>query len=92
MTTKSDIIKKVVKKHPSLGKVVITAIINKFFKVLSDALKNHNRVEFREFASFSVRSYNLTKVSGSMLDKLQEKQYLKVYFRSSGNLSSLINE
>lgn len=90
MATKSDIIKRVAKKHSSLGEMIITAVVDKFFAILSNELKNHNRIEFRGFASFSIRSYSIT--SDSVSNKLKKSKYFKVYFRSSKSLSNLVNE
>ncbi|WP_253299991.1 HU family DNA-binding protein [Wolbachia endosymbiont of Chironomus riparius] len=89
MTTKSDIVKKIVEKYPLLGKEVVIAIIDRFFEVLLDELKNHNRIELRGFASFSIRSYNLSE--SEISDKFTKSKYFKVYFRSSKTLSNLVN-
>ncbi|MDR2831896.1 MAG: HU family DNA-binding protein [Rickettsiales bacterium] len=92
MATKSNIITKVAKRHPFLDKMVIAAIVDRFFEILSNTLKHHNRVEIRGFCSFSIRSYNLKEVSHLMLQKFTKDQYFKTYFRSSKKLSNLINE
>ncbi|WP_168464155.1 HU family DNA-binding protein [Wolbachia endosymbiont of Ctenocephalides felis wCfeT] len=88
MAKKSDIIANIAKKHPVLDKVAITAIIDKFFEVLSDALRNHNRIEIRGFGSLSIRSYNLNNL---VSQKFTKNQYFKTYFRTSKKLSDLIN-
>ncbi|MDE5057574.1 integration host factor subunit beta [Wolbachia endosymbiont of Drosophila bocki] len=92
MATKSDIIARVAKRHPFLDKIVIAAIVDRFFGILSSTLKHHDRVEIRGFGSFSVRSYNLKETSHLMLQKFTKNQYFKTYFRSSKKLSDLINE
>ncbi|MDR2977883.1 MAG: HU family DNA-binding protein [Rickettsiales bacterium] len=92
MATKSNIITKVAEKHPFLDKMVIAAIVNRFFEILSSTLKRHNRIEIRGFGSFSIRSYNLKETSHFMLQKFVKNQYFKTYFRSSKKLSYLINE
>ena len=92
MATKSDIIKKIVEKHSSLGVITTKTIINKFLKTLSCALKKHKRIEFRGFGSFSIRSYNLKEVKYSASSKFIKNQYFKIYFRSSKNFSNFINE
>ncbi|NSM56468.1 integration host factor subunit beta [Wolbachia endosymbiont of Atemnus politus] len=92
MATKSNIITKVAKRHPLLDKVVIAAIVNRFFEVLSSALEHHNRVEIRGFGSFSIRSYNLKETNHLVLQQFAKNQYFKTYFRSSKKLSDLINE
>ncbi|WP_353279485.1 HU family DNA-binding protein [Wolbachia endosymbiont (group B) of Xanthorhoe designata] len=92
MATKSDIIAKVAKKHLLLNKVIIAAIVDSFFRVFSNALKYHNRVEIRGFGSFSIRSYNLKEASNLTSQKVAKHQYFKTYFRSSKKLSLLINE
>ncbi|MGL9717682.1 MAG: HU family DNA-binding protein [Wolbachia sp.] len=92
MATKSNIITKVAKRHPLLDKMVIAAIVNRFFEVLSSALERHSRIEIRGFGSFSIRSYNLKETNHLMLQKFAKNQYFKTYFRSSKKLSDLINE
>ncbi|APR98036.1 HU family DNA-binding protein [Wolbachia endosymbiont of Folsomia candida] len=92
MATKSDIIAKVAKKHPFLDKMVISTIVDRFFKIFLDTLKHHNRVEIRGFGSFSIRSYNLKKLDYPTSPKFRKNQYFKPYFRSSEKLSNLINE
>ncbi|NUY39844.1 integration host factor subunit beta [Wolbachia endosymbiont of Litomosoides brasiliensis] len=92
MATKSNIITKVAKRYPLLERVVIAAIVNRFFEILSSTLERHNRVEIRGFGSFSIRSYNLKETSHSILQKFAKNQYFKTYFRSSKKLSDLINE
>ncbi|WCR57986.1 HU family DNA-binding protein [Wolbachia endosymbiont of Ctenocephalides felis wCfeJ] len=91
MATKSDIIAKVAKRHPSLDKVVVEAIVNRFFEVLSGALGRHNRIEIRGFGAFSIRYYKLKTVSHLMLQNFEKDQYFKTYFRGSKKLSELLN-
>lgn len=90
MATKSDIIKKIVEKYSFVDKVLVIAVVDKFFTMLSETLKNHDRIEFRGFASFSIRSYSI--VNRSISSKLKKNKYFKVYFRSSQSLSNLVNE
>ncbi|MCM1002464.1 HU family DNA-binding protein [Wolbachia pipientis] len=92
MATKSNIITKVAEKHPFLDKMVMAAIVNRFFEILSSTLKLHNRIEIRGFGSFSIRSYNLKETSHFMSQKFVKNRYFKTYFRSSKKLSYLINE
>ncbi|QOD37946.1 HU family DNA-binding protein [Candidatus Wolbachia massiliensis] len=91
MATKSSIIMKVAKRHPLLDKVIIATIVNRFFGILSNTLRHHNRVEIRGFGSFSIRSYNLKETNHSMLQNFAKNRYFKTYFRSSKKLSNLIN-
>ncbi|MFP3035783.1 MAG: HU family DNA-binding protein [Wolbachia sp.] len=92
MATKSNIITKVAEKHPFLDKMVIAAIVNRFFEILSSTLKRHNRIEIRGFGSFSIRSYNLKETSHFMSKHFVKNRYFKIYFRSSKKLSYLVNE
>ncbi|WP_341808669.1 HU family DNA-binding protein [Wolbachia endosymbiont (group E) of Neria commutata] len=93
MATKSDIITKVARGHPFLDKMIIAAIVERFFEILLDTLKHHNRIEIRGFGSFSIRTYNLKKEENHlMLQRFAKNQYFKAYFRSSRELTDLINE
>lgn len=92
MATKSDIIAKVAKKHPSLKKVYIKAVVDNFFAAFLNALEHRNKTEIRGFGSFSVRTYTPSKENFSASQRLTKNQYFKAYFRTSKVLSSLINE
>lgn len=92
MATKSDIITKVARGHPFLDKMVIAAIVKRFFEILLDTLKHHNRIEIRGFGSFSIRSYDLKEENHLMLQRFAKNQYFKAYFRSSRELTGLINK
>ncbi len=61
--------------------------VEKYKIILSDELKEHNRIEFRRFGSFSIRNYNLMKFNG----KLSKDKYFRIYFRSSGSLIDEVN-
>lgn len=56
MATKSDIIAKVAEKHRLLDKVIIAAIVDSFFRVFSNTLKYHNRVEIRGLVLFQLEA------------------------------------
>lgn len=56
MATKSDIIAKVAKKNLLLDKVIIAAIVDSFFRVFSNTLKYHNRVEIRGLVLFQLEA------------------------------------
>ncbi|MDN5248237.1 MAG: HU family DNA-binding protein [Wolbachia endosymbiont of Tyrophagus putrescentiae] len=90
MATKSDIINKVVKKFPSFDKRVTMTVVDRFFEMLTETLEDHNRIEFRGFASFSIRSYNI-KEEHSILGNFKKDKYFKVYFRSSKSLLNCVN-
>lgn len=92
MATKSDIIEKVIKRNSFLSKEIVIAVVDRFLEILSDALQDHNRIEIRGFASFSIRSYNLEEVGRSTPTQFKRSRYPKVYFRSSKDLSSLVNK
>lgn len=92
MATKSDIIDKIAKKHPTFKKVYIKAIVDNFFAALLNALMKRKRTEIRKFGSFSLRTYTLKKDSHLASQKFTKNQYFKVYFRASRVLSCLINK
>ena len=89
MVKKSDIVERVIVRNPSLDRRIISAVVDRFFEILSDTLTDHNRIELRGFASFSIRSYNITDYS--VMHRLKKEKYFKVYFRSSKIISNLIN-
>lgn len=56
--TKSDLIDKIVEKHPNMTKKNIDYIINSVFSSIKDSLKNGDKVEIRGFGSFKIRDKN----------------------------------
>lgn len=54
--TKSEIIAAIAAKNPHLTVKDVTQIVNVVFEKISDSLAKGDRVEFRGFGSFSVRS------------------------------------
>lgn len=56
--TKSDLIDKIVEKHPNMTKKNIDYIINSVFSSIKDSLKNGDKVEIRGFGSFKIREKN----------------------------------
>ena len=54
--TKSELIEKIAAKNPHLTMKDIERIINVVFDSITDALSNGDRVEFRGFGAFSVRT------------------------------------
>ncbi len=87
MATKSEVTTKILEKFSSLDKKIVILVVDMFFDVLSDELKEHNRIEFRRFGSFSIRNYNLRKFNGN----LSKDKYFRIYFRSSRSLIDEVN-
>ncbi|MDB1135209.1 HU family DNA-binding protein [Candidatus Anaplasma sp. TIGMIC] len=87
MTLKSDLIKRMARRNPTLGEAVIAQILNIFFDAILHHIREESRVELRGFGSFSSRSYNL-KSSHLGLSKLS---YKRMYFRPSEKLIKAVN-
>ncbi|WP_044194379.1 HU family DNA-binding protein [Ehrlichia japonica] len=85
---KSHLIQHISKKNPSLSEEIVSKILNIFFSLIIDYLRNDCRVELRGFGSFTVRSYNI-KIANA---KLAKNKYRKVYFRASNKFIKLINQ
>lgn len=54
--TKSELIKKLVAKHPSLKESEIESLVSLILGEITQTLANGDRVELRGFGAFSVRS------------------------------------
>ncbi|AAZ68653.1 HU family DNA-binding protein [Ehrlichia canis] len=85
---KSHLVQHISKKNPSLSEEIVSKILNIFFSLIIEYLKNGYRVELRGFGSFTVRSYNIKTVN----TRLTKNKYRKVYFRASNKFIKLINQ
>ena len=54
--TKSELIERIASKNPHLMLKDVEKIVNVVFETISDSLADGNRVEFRGFGAFSVRT------------------------------------
>ncbi|CEI85206.1 integration host factor subunit beta [Ehrlichia minasensis] len=85
---KSHLVQHISKKNPSLSEEIVSKILNIFFSLIIEYLKNGYRVELRGFGSFTVRSYNIKTAN----TRLTKNKYRKVYFRASNKFIKLINQ
>jgi nucleoid DNA-binding protein len=53
---KSEIVKQLHKKHPTLNRSQIQAIVDIMFDSISDSLAKHKPVELRDFGRFSIKT------------------------------------
>lgn len=54
--TKSELIEKITSQNPHLTQKDVEKVINVIFNTISNSLVNGDRVEFRGFGTFSVRT------------------------------------
>ena len=91
---KSEIIKQLHKKHPSLKRSQIEAIFNTMFDSISDSLIKEKPVELRDFGRFSIKTikakYNARNPKTGEIIYVPEKK--KVSFKMSKHLKQEINE
>ena len=91
---KSEIIKQLHKKHPTLNRSQIEAVVNIMFDTITDSLAKHKPVELRDFGRFSVKTikakYNEKKKKTSEIIYVPEKK--KVSFKMSKHLKQEINK
>ena len=87
MSLKSDLIRRVARRNPSLGEAVVSQVMNIFFLAILHHVRDECRVELRGFGSFSARSYVL-KNSNAALSKTR---YRRMYFRPSEKLIKAVN-
>ncbi len=52
---RNDLIKELSAKFPDLTKKEVKAIVENFFKIISEALKDGDKVEIRKFGTFMVK-------------------------------------
>ena len=91
---KSEIIKQLHKKHPSLNRSQIEAIVDIMFNTITDSLIKHEHIELRNFARFSVKTikakYNARNPKTGEIIYIPEKK--KVSFKMSKHLKLEINK
>jgi integration host factor subunit beta len=91
---KSEIIKQLHKKHPSLKRSQIESIFNIMFDTISDNMTVEKSVELRNFGRFSVKTikakYNARNPKTGEIIFVPEKK--KVSFKMSKHLKQEINK
>ena len=88
MATRSKILSKISKKHPTLKQGEIFDIFDLLISSIIDYLARGGRVELRGLGSFSMRSYTLKTQNL----RLSRDRYLRAYFRPSINLLRSLNK
>ena len=91
---KSEIIKQLFKKYPSLNLSQIKAVVNIMFDTITDSLIKHKPVELRDFGRFSIKTikakYNARNPKTGEIIYVPEKK--KVSFKISKHLKQEINK
>ena len=91
---KSEIIKQLHKKHPSLNRTQIKDIVDIMFDTIANSLAKSNSVELRDFGRFSVKiikaKYNARNPKTNEIIYVPEKK--KVSFKMSKHLKQEINK
>jgi len=90
---KSEIIKLLHKKHPTLKRPQVEAIFDIIFGTISDGLAKEGSVELRDFGRFSIKKvkakYNARNPKTGEIIYVPEKK--KVSFKMSKHLKQEIN-
>ena len=91
---KSEIIKQLHKKHPSLKRPQVEAIFDVMFSSITDSLIKEKSVELRGFGRFSLKTikskYNARNPKTGEIIYVPEKK--KVSFKMSKHLKQEINK
>jgi integration host factor subunit beta len=91
---KSEIIKQLHKKHPTLNRSQIEAIVDIMLSTITDSLISFKPVELRDFGRFSVKTikakYNARNPKTGEIIYVPEKK--KVSFKMSKHLKQEINK
>jgi integration host factor subunit beta len=90
--TKSELIKSLKEKHPNLQLKEVTLLVDVFFDMLTQSLKNEDRVEIRGFGTFSIRKRKARLARNPRTgEKVQVGDRNAVYFRSGKGLKEKLN-
>ena len=91
---KSEIIKQLHKKNPSISRSQIKAIFDIIFDTITSSLSKDKSIELREFGRFSIKKikakYNARNPKTGEIIYVPEKK--KVYFKMSKHLKQEINK
>jgi integration host factor subunit beta len=91
---KSEIVKQLHRKHPTLNRSHIETIVDIMFNTIADSLIKHEHIELRNFARFSVKTikakYNARNPKTGEIIYVPEKK--KVSFKMSKHLKLEINK
>ena len=91
---KSEVIKQLHKKNPSLNHSQIKDIVNIVFDTIANSLAKHKPVELRDFGRFSIKvikaKYNARNPKTGEIIYVPEKK--KVSFKMSKHLKQKINK
>ena len=91
--TKSELIATIAAKNPHLMLKDVEKIVNVIFEKISDSLANGDRVEFRGFGSFSVRTRAPRSAknprTGQKVDIAERKS---VHFKTGKELHEMLNK
>ena len=91
---KSEIVKQLHQKHPSLNRYQIETIVDIFFDTISDSLAKGKPVEIRSLGRFTTKTmkenFNARNPSNNKLIYLPERK--RVRFKMSKHLKQVINK
>ena len=91
---KSEIVKQLHKKHPSLNRSQIQTIVDIMFQTITDSLIEHKPVELRDFGRFSIKTtkakYNARNPKTGEIIYVPDKK--QVSFKMSKHLKQEINK
>lgn len=91
--TKSELIKILKEKHPTLQLKEVSSLVDVFFDMLTQSLKKKDRVEIRGFGTFSLRKRKARLARNPRTgDKVQVADRHAVYFRAGKSLKERINK
>ena len=90
---KSKLIKNLANQYPNFYYKDLTKIINIFIEEIKTALKNGERVELRDFATFSIRKQKSRKSRNPKSgEKLLIPEKNSIYFKMTKDFFNKIND
>jgi integration host factor subunit beta len=91
--TKSELVKILREKHPELQLKEVVNIVDLFFSMITDTLKDDGRIEIRGFGTFSIRERKARVARNPKTGETVEIDDRKVvYFRASKTLKDRLNK
>ena len=69
---KKKILEHLINKYPSLDRSYIESVIDRFFQLIAENLKNGDRIEFRNFGIFKLKHLDERKIFNPHTKKLED--------------------
>ena len=87
---KKKILEHLINKYPSLDRSYIESVIDRFFQLIAENLKNGDRIEFRNFGIFKLKCLSEREIFNPHTKRLETVSSKSIpFFKCSKSLHKL---